>query len=281
MSKKTLEKSKIISKKRPKVALVLGGGGARGLAHIGVLKALEAAEIRFDVIFGTSMGALIGSCYAIGYDLDKLEIEAKSFNKRKAIKELVDLTLPRQSLIRGKKAHRYIDRLIKNAHFGDANIPVHVIATDLADGQPVVMSRGDMSDAIQASIAVPGVFPPVKVGGRYLIDGGVASPTPIAEALAWGADIVVAVDLVLKRGSKLKEKPGLIFTLMQSYEIIRNKSVWDGQTEHQRVIMVKPDLNGNGVVSSFKFFNAQGFIAAGVKATQAVIPQIREAIDNF
>lgn len=266
--------------RKPKVALVLGGGGARGLAHVGVLRTLEVAGITIDAIVGTSMGALVGACHLLG-KLDNFEAEARSLNKRKAIKEILDLTVPKYSLLKGKKAHRYIEKLVGRSDFSRLSAPLWVIATNLADGQPVIINKGSLANAIQASIAVPGVFPPVKLGDDYLVDGGVASPTPIAEALAWGADIVIAVDLVLKRGTKLKEKPDLLFTLMQSYETIRNKSVWDGQTEHQKVVMIKPDLNGNGLVSSFKFFKVDDFIAAGTKAAIGVLPEIREAIDNF
>ncbi len=266
--------------RKPKVALVLGGGGARGIAHVGVLRTLEAAGIKIDAIVGTSMGALVGACHLLGR-LDLFESEARSLNKRKAIKEILDLTVPKYSLLKGKKAHRYIEKLVGRNNFNHLNAPLWVIATNLADGQPVIVNKGSLANAIQASIAVPGVFPPVKLGDDYLVDGGVASPTPIAEALAWGADIVIAVDLVLKRGSKLREKPDLLFTLMQSYETIRNKSVWDGQTEHQRVITIRPDLNGNGLVSSFKFFKVDDFITAGTKAAIGALPEIREAIDSF
>lgn len=264
----------------PKVALVLGGGGARGMSHIGVLKALEEANIKIDMVVGTSIGALLGSCYALGQSARDLEVEALTLTKRKAIKELLDITLPKQSLLAGKKAHKYIDRLIKKANFKNTNIPVMVVATNLADGLPVLLTDGDLADAIVASVSVPGIFPPIKIGETYLVDGGVASPTPVGEALDWGADVVIAVDLVIQRGGKIKEKPALIFTLMQSYEIIRNKSVWDDSLS-KNVIMIKPELNGNGIVSSFKFFNIQGFIDEGYKATMTLLPQIRSVIDNF
>ncbi|NTW22704.1 hypothetical protein HGA34_04175 [Candidatus Falkowbacteria bacterium] len=280
MAKKEEATTKISARRRPKVALALGGGGARGLAHVGVLRTLEAAGITIDAIVATSMGAIVGACHLLGR-LDHFETEARGFNKRKAIKEIVDLAVPKYSLLKGKKAHRYIEKLVGRNDFNHLSAPLWIIATNLADGQPVIINKGNLANAIQASIAVPGVFPPVKLGDDYLVDGGVASPTPIAEALAWGADIVIAVDLVLKRGSKLKEKPDLIFTMMQSYETIRNKSVWDGQTEHQKVVTIRPDLNGNGLVSSFKFFKVDNFISAGAKAAIAALPEIREAIDNF
>jgi len=265
---------------RPKVVLVLGGGGARGIAHVGVLRTLEAAGIAIDAVIGTSMGALVGASYLLGR-LDTFETEARSLNKRKAVKDILDLCVPKYSLLKGKKAHRYIEKLVGRTDFNHLRLPLWIVATNLADGQPVVISKGNLANAIQASIAVPGVFPPIKIGDDYLVDGGVSSPTPIAEALTWGADIVIAVDLVLKRGTKLKEKPGLLFTLMQSYETIRNKSVWDGQVEHQKIVMIKPDLSGNGLVSSFKFFNVDDFITAGNKAAIEVLPEIRDAIDNF
>jgi NTE family protein len=268
-------------KQKPKIALVLGGGGARGMAHIGALKALVEADIQFDLVVGTSMGALLGACFALGQSVADLETEALTLTKRKAIAELLDICVPKQSLIAGHKAHRYINKLIANADFVDVKLPMLVVATNLADGQPVVLQTGDLADAIQASISVPGIFPPIKIGDKYLVDGGVACPTPIQVAFDFGADIVIAVDLMLQHGGKIQEKPGLIFTLMQSYEIIRSMSVWDDANAKHKVFVIRPDLNGNGVVSSFKFFNIQAFIDEGYRATQAVLPQIKQAIDNF
>lgn len=264
-----------------KIGLALGGGGARGLAHIGVLKVLEEAGIKIDYIAGVSMGALVGAGYSLGMKVDELEREASSFTKTKAMKELVDISTFRYSVLKGKKIFKYINNFLGQAEFSDTKIPFKIIATNLSDGNVVRLIKGNLAKAVEASICVPGILPPVKIGNDFLVDGGVANPTPVDEALSMGADIVIGVDLIIKKPVKIIDNPNLIFTLMQSYEIIRNK-VFDAciNSEHDnRVILIKPDLNGHGLVNSFKFYNIKEFIEAGEIATRHMLPEIKRKIE--
>lgn len=268
-------------KKQIKIGLALGGGGARGLAHIGVLKALKEAGIKIDMIAGTSMGAFIGACYSIGMEVDKMETEARSFTKRKAMRELVDLALPKYSIIKGKKIFNYIDDFLDHKGFSDTKIPLRVIATNLSNGEGAAISKGNLARAIEASICVPGIFPPVKIGSDYYVDGGVADPTPIDQVIKMGADIVIGVDLVYKR-SVIREDLNLVSTLLQSYEVIRNKSVNLCQNEKKRkIIIIQPDLNGNSIANSFKFFDIHEFIEAGERAAKKAIPNIKRKIKSL
>jgi len=262
--------------KKPKIGIALGGGGARGFAHIGALKVLVENGIKPDFIVGVSMGALMGACYAMGVPLADLEAEATGFNRRKAASKLLDLANPKVSLLKGAKIDKYIKKLIGEAVFSDTKIPVHVIATDLATGDEVVLSRGSLVEAIKASISVPGIFPPVKIGDRYLIDGGVTNPTPIDVVERLGADIVLGVDLIMKRNVNL-DKPSMAATLMQSYEIIRTQAVrFNLNKVNGKAVLIKPKVNGT--IDSFKFYDIDKFIRAGEEAAKEVLPEIKERL---
>jgi len=266
-------------KVKSKIGLVLGGGGARGLAHIGVLKVLEQEGIKIDMVAGTSMGALIAACYALGLDLKALEKEATSFTKGKAFAKLIDIGASKKSIIKGKKIYRYICDLIGKAKFSDTKIPLNIIATDLANGEEVILSQGSIIQAIQASISVPGIFPPVKIGDKYLIDGGVVNPTPIDTMEKMGADIIIGVDLVINRKVSLDD-PDIFTTLMQSYEIIRTQAVkLRLEKTRKNVIIIKPKLRGT--IDSFKFYNIDKFIKSGEQAAMEKLPEIKQRLQSF
>jgi len=267
--------------KKVKIGLALGGGGARGLAHIGVLKALTEAGIRIDMIAGSSMGAFMGACYSVGMSVENMESEACSFTKRKAMKELVDVTLPKHAILKGQKVYKYIDNLLGGADFALAKIPLRVMVTDLANGEAVALTKGNLARAIEASICVPGIFPAVKIDNHYFVDGGVTNPTPVDQVIKMGANIIIGVDLVYKR-SVIKENLNLVSALMQSYEIIRNKSVNLCKGNKKcKVVVVRPEINGNGIANSFKFYNIQAFIDAGERAAKKIIPQIKREVEKF
>lgn len=264
--------------RKKKIGLALGGGGARGLAHIGVLKVLEEEGIKIDVISGSSMGAFIAGYYALGLPIDELEEEMISFNKRKAIKTFVDLAAPGMAILKGKKGKKYIDKFIKkNKVFSDTKIPLGVICTDLASGDEVVIKKGNMGNAILASMSVPGIFPPVKIGGRYMIDGGIVNPTPIDTIENMGADIIIGVDLIMKREIKL-DNPSLISTLIHSYEIIRSQAIkFNLRKVNGKTILIKPNVRGT--IDSFKLYNMDKFIASGEEAARKALPEIRKQMN--
>lgn len=185
-----------------KIGLALGGGAARGWAHIGVLKALQKAGIKPDIIAGTSIGAVVGGCYSSGH-IDELEGFARELTPRRIFGYL-DLNLAGNGLISGQ---RLCDRL--EQHMGDRNIedlPVRftAVATEIGTGHEHWLSRGRLVDAVRASYALPGIFKPVKVNGRWLFDGALVNPIPVSVCRALGARYVIAVNLnfdILGRGS--------------------------------------------------------------------------------
>jgi NTE family protein len=176
-----------------KVGLALGSGSARGLAHIGVLRAIEEAGIGVDFIAGTSMGALIGAVYAAG-KLDELEATFQSFDWKKTL-SFFDVVLPKSGLLDGAKVSALVREHVQSELIEALPRPFASVATDIVSGEEVAIDRGDVIDAVRASISVPGVFTPMRSNGRILVDGGLTNPVPVSVARKMGADIVIAVDL--------------------------------------------------------------------------------------
>ncbi|MGH8707372.1 MAG: patatin-like phospholipase RssA [Burkholderiales bacterium] len=178
--------------RRPKIALALGAGGARGWAHIGAIRALTEQGIRPDIVCGTSMGSLVGAAYAAG-ELERLEEWALSLGWRDVF-GLMDFTL-RGGLIRGKKLFEFMRSRFGLQDIGDLPMPYGAVATELASGREVWLREGQVLDAVRASIAIPGVFAPVLRDGELLVDGALVNPVPVSMCRVLGADIVIAVDL--------------------------------------------------------------------------------------
>jgi len=176
---------------KKKVGLVLGGGAAKGFAHIGVLKVLEQNNIPIDMVSGTSMGSVIGALYCIGYST--LEIE--KIARETPWKKLVDLAIPKRGLIKGDKLENYLRHLFEDKTFTDLKKPLLVTATDIQTGEEIVFEKGDLTKAVRASISIPGIFNPVENNGRILVDGGVLDNLPIDILRKKGAEIIIAVSL--------------------------------------------------------------------------------------
>jgi NTE family protein len=181
------------SKNKCRVGLALGSGSARGWSHIGVMKALEEADIKPDFIAGTSMGALVSAFYSTG-NIEELEKFAIDFNW-KHFSSFIDVIFPKSGLIDGKKLSVFFHDHMKDVYIEDTQIPLRIVATDLYTGSEVVFSKGSLIDAVRASISVPGVFSPAHVDGSYLVDGGLVNPVPVSVVRDMGADVVIAVDL--------------------------------------------------------------------------------------
>jgi NTE family protein len=177
-----------------RIGLALGSGSARGLAHLGVIRAIRDAGIDVDFIAGTSMGALIGAIHAAG-KLDELENTFRTFDWKRAV-TFFDVVLPKSGLLDGAK----ISELVR-AHVHDGNTietltkPFAAVATDIVSGEEIVIRSGDVIEAVRASISVPGIFTPVRANGHILVDGGLTNPVPVSAVRAMGADFVIAVDL--------------------------------------------------------------------------------------
>ena len=177
----------------PKIGLALGSGSARGLAHLGVIRAIEEAGIDIRFIAGASMGAFVGAVYASGR-LDALEATFREFDWKKTI-SFFDVVLPKSGLLDGAKISKLVHQHVRAE--GIENLPkmFHAVATDILSGEEVVIRGGDVIEAVRASLCVPGIFTPVRNNGRLLVDGGLVNPVPVSTVRAMGADIVIAVDL--------------------------------------------------------------------------------------
>jgi len=187
------------------VGIALGGGSAKGLAHIGVLKGLEAAGIKIGYIAGTSMGALIGAAYAAGISVAELEQIIDELNTRKLF-QLFKPTISRYSLISDSAIMDFLDSLYGDVNIEDLHIPFRAVAVDFATGKRVVFSRGKLIDAVRASISIPMVFRQVTNGGRTLVDGGLVDPVPVGTVKEMGASYVIAVPVMTSRLNE-REKP--------------------------------------------------------------------------
>jgi NTE family protein len=179
--------------RRPRIGLALGSGSARGLAHIGVLRALKEANIEIDLVAGTSMGAVIGAVFASG-KIDGLSARLRNLDWP-GIVALLDPVFPRSGLIDGQRVAEFVRAHVPSAHIEGLLLPFAAVATDLMTGEEVVATTGDLTEAVRASIAVPGIVTPVRSNGRILVDGGLVNPVPVSVARAMGADLVIAVDL--------------------------------------------------------------------------------------
>ncbi len=175
-----------------KLGLALGSGAARGLAHIGVLKALDAEGIRIDLIAGTSIGALIGALYAAGITANEIERVACGVDWRQMVR-LVDPILPTSGLIDGKKVARFISELLPVQTFEELKIPMALVTTDVETGEALTIRQGNLLEALRAAVAFPGIFTPVRFGKRFLVDGGLCNPIPADVVRAMGADAVIGV----------------------------------------------------------------------------------------
>ena len=297
-----------------KIGLALGGGAARGWAHIGVLKALRKAGIKPDVIAGTSIGAVVGGCYAAGH-LDALEEFARELTPRRIFGYL-DFNLAGNGLITGQ---RLCDRL--EHHLGTKNIEdlptrFSAVATEIGTGHEHWLSRGRLVEAVRASYALPGVFKPVRINGRWLFDGALVNPIPVSVCRAHGARYVIAVNLnfdILGRGSVIaspenddpteglplpedepREKkgvrgllqrqifgrgdgaPGISTVMVDAFNIVQDRIARSRLAGDPPDAMISPRLEGIGL---FDFHRAQEAIEAGEMAVQRQLSDIWREID--
>jgi len=176
-----------------KVGLALGSGGARGAAHVGVLKVLEREGIKVSAIAGSSIGAMVGGAYAAGIPLSRIEEEWMTTSRTRLFRSFLP-TFPRAGLSSGAGLRRYLREILGDVRIEELPIPFAAVATDLDTGEPVVLRKGPLVEAIRASTAIPGIFQPGRWEGRLLVDGGLVEPLPIRVCRELGADIVIAVD---------------------------------------------------------------------------------------
>lgn len=253
----------------PKVALVLGGGAARGFAHIGVIKALEAQGIVPDMVVGTSAGSVVGVLYAAG--LDGFALQKLALGMQEDM--VADWTLPNRGVLKGEALQEFINRNVKNQPLQKLRRPVGVVATDLLSGEMMLFRRGDAGIAVRASSAVPGVFQPVEISGREYVDGGLTSPVPAQSARAMGADFVIAVDISsVGRREKLS---GTLDVLLQTFAVM-GQAISRHELEKADVV-IRPRT---AAVSSTNFEDRHLAILEGEKAAAAVMTELKTRLAN-
>jgi len=264
-------------RKRVKIGLALGSGGAKGFAHIGVIKILEQNNIPIDFIAGSSAGALMGGIYATFKDSQKLEKIALS-TKWHQLFSMIDPSL-RGGLIKGNKIKFFLEKIINKTTFDELKIPFKAVATDFKTGEAVEISKEEVSLAIQASGAFPFVFEPVRWEGRLLSDGGISNPVPVKTVRKMGADIIIAVNLENKNYLRIPFSQKNPYSIAQrAIRLIVYNLAQDCIKSAD--IVIEPEIGNLGLLSWSKFFNRRGknLILNGEKATQAVLPKLKNLI---
>jgi NTE family protein len=300
---------------RLSIGLVLGGGAARGFAHIGVLRTLMAHGIRPDVIAGTSIGAVAGGLYAAG-QLDAFEDWCRQLTRRRVLSYL-DFAFGGSGLISGSRLVRKLEDALGDIGFADLPMRLAAIATEIGTGHEIWLTRGRLSEAIAASYALPGIFPPKLIGGRWLMDGAMVNPLPISAARALGARLVIAVNLNADnfgRGTVIQDhgpdaeddarraqheldrsrhgifrpdrllhrqffgapgRPGLSTVMVEAFQIMQDRITRSRLAGDPPDVMISPRL---GRINLFDFHRSKDTIALGAEATEKSIEAISESI---
>ncbi|CRK80602.1 patatin-like phospholipase family protein [Neobacillus massiliamazoniensis] len=256
---------------QPKIGLALGSGGARGFAHLGVIKVLKDEGIPIHLIAGSSMGALVGSFYATGIEINRLYKLSTAFKR----KYFLDFTVPKMGLITGKRVKEFIKIFTHGKNIEELSIPLGVVATDLLTGERVVFKSGPISDAVRASISIPGIFVPVKYRGRLLVDGGVSDRVPVSVAKEMGADIIIAVDVSMVK--KNADISSIYDVIMQSIDIMQTEII-NIRDVTAADIMLRPSVEQ---YSSRAFTNIAEIISLGEEETKKHVMQIKKVIENW
>jgi NTE family protein len=257
-------------KRLPRIGLALGGGAARGFAHVGVISALEEAGIKVDLVVGTSAGSLVAAIYASGKNAAQLQEIALKMEEA----EITDWTLPffSRGILRGEALSQYVNRQVNNKLVESMSLPLGIVATDLKSGQGVLFRRGDTGQAVRASSSVPSVFNPVKIGDREYVDGGLVAPVPVRYAKQMGAELIIAVDI--SSAPEGNAADGTVAVLLQTFAIM-GKSINEYALQGADIV-VRPELVG---VKSGDFAAKRRSIDAGKLAMQRAIPQLKAAIE--
>ena len=252
----------------PRLGLALGGGSARGFAHIGVLKSLEQAGIRPETVAGTSAGSLVGAFWCAGFSA--WQMEEVALRTREV--DLSDLSPgSRRGLMAGDALARFVNDTLKGARIEDLKTRFGAVATDLRTGETVLLRSGSVADAVRASCSIPGVFVPRELGGRELVDGGLVSPLPVRSVRQLGADVVLAVDVAAKPARS--QVPGMYEIIMQSFEIMGRALADQEATTAQLVI--RPTTSA---FAASDFNQRKELIQAGYEAAQQALPALKRLL---
>ena len=252
---------------RPKVGLALGGGFARGIAHIGVLRVLEEHDVQIDFIAGTSVGALIAATYASGTSLDEMERHGGDTRFR----DFGRWTLSRMGMASNERIEQFLHKFTTARYFHEMKVPLSIVATDLITGNSVHFTDGEIDPALRASCAYPGLFLPVEYRGRFLVDGFLTETVPAEAARELGANLVIGVHL----------EPGLLDTrprntievISRSFSILQTSASQRWRTDVD--ILIEPNVHH---VLWDEFVKTPEMVAAGEAATRAAMPRIKAAL---
>ncbi|MCD0187325.1 patatin-like phospholipase family protein [Acinetobacter sp. PW68] len=259
-----------IQAREPVIALALGGGGAKGFAHIGVIKVLESHGIKPKIVTGTSAGSFVGSLYASGKSPYQLQHIALTFKES----DIRDLTLNRQGFIAGQKLQDFVNQHVANKPIEKFPIRFAAVATRLDNGRKADFIKGNAGQAVRASCSIPNVFVPATIGGTQYVDGGLVSPIPVQTAKAMGADLVIAVDISARpTGNQPVSMWGL---LDQTLNIMGQQSIH--QELAQANIVIQPKV---GHIGTLDLKASNQTILEGEKAAQLQIKAIQQAITHF
>ena len=298
---------------RPSIGLALGGGAARGFAHIGVMRTLAAHGIVPDVIVGTSIGAVVGGCYA-ARQLDGLEEWARGLNVR-SILSYLDISLSGSGLIRGGHLAAQLEKALTDSRIDDLPIRFAAIATEFNTGHEIWLTRGRLAEALRASYALPGIFPPVLIGGRWLVDGALVNPVPVSAARALGARLVIAINLnsdLFGRGTIISDhgsddaddlaqesaksnglrglfgerslrrqflgrrgRPGIPTVMVEAFNVMQDRITRARLAGDPPDVLISPRLGG---VGWFDFHRAADAIVIGAEAAEKAIDAVTEAV---
>jgi len=250
--------------KPPRIGLALGGGAARGFAHIGVIQVLEENGLRPDLVVGTSAGSLVAALYASGKGGAELASLADAMDEY----TITDWAFPGRGLIRGEALARFVREHTGGRQIEQMKLRLGIVATDLDSGQPILFELGDPGVAVRASSAVPAVFQPVRIGTREYVDGGLVAPVPVRFARQMGAELVIAVDISAVPDGNATGDP--MRMLLQTFAIM-GRSINQYELRDADVV-VRPRLPG---ISGADFANRKRSILAGREAALALLPELR------
>ena len=266
--------SGVATGERPRIALALGGGAARGFAHIGVIRALEQEKIPIDSIVGTSVGSLIGAIYA--HDLNSFELEWTAFTLEKD--DLFDFAVlsafTGMGVVKGERLEAFVRAKVPVENIEDLKLPFAAVATDLNRGTTVILDRGSVAKAVRASSSIPGIFNPLSYKDKLLVDGGLVENIPIQPARDKGADIVIAVDI--SENVTNFNISNLVDVVLQSVNIMFSENV--GYKKKHADILITPAVAD---ITMFDFTRKKQCMQAGIEAAQKAMPQIKQLIEQW
>ena len=280
----------IFPENRPKLGVALSGGGARGLAQIGVLKELQNAGIQIDYLAGTSMGGVIAASYAAGLAPPKIEEIASSVGTISNLTQLVDPTLPKKGILKGDKVTKLFRTYLGEKTFEDLEIPLTVVTVDLNSNQEIHISNGLIADALRATISIPGIFIPVEKDGMRLVDGGLLNNLPVDIVRDMGADIILAVDVgwsgigkekIRESNQKLISRVPLVdmaLTLYETVDLFLSRQVDDKIQSIQPDFLLRPNIPPN-ITSLTGYTKAKELIAFGKEVTLPILADLRLSLN--